>query len=238
MADPPVVEARDVSRVFGGGGNAVVAVDRCTFTVGRSDQIALTGPSGSGKTTLLHLVAGLDTPTTGTIEWPALGTREHLRPGPVAVVFQAASLLPPLDVVENVELPLLLAGTDRRAAREGAVAALAHLGLEELSRKLPEELSGGQAQRVAVARALAGAPKLILADEPTGQLDHANGALIVDALIAAATAIGAALIINTHDAAVTQRVRTTWSMLDGHLLVGADGDATPLDPAVVGAVTR
>lgn len=228
-ADASIVHALDVSRVFGDGDTAVVAVDRCTFTVGRGDQIVLTGPSGSGKTTLLHLVAGLDMPTTGTIAWPALGARDHLRPGPIAVVFQAASLLPPLDVVENVELPLLLAGTDRRTAREGAVAALAHLGLEELSRKLPEELSGGQAQRVAVARALAGAPKLILADEPTGQLDHANGALIVDALIAAATAIDAALIINTHDAAVTQRLQTTWSMLDGHLVVENDaGAATAL----------
>ena len=222
-SDTAVVEAHEVSRVFGSGATAVVAVDRCDCVIARGEQIVLTGSSGSGKTTLLHLLAGLDTPTSGTIDWPAIGGRQDLRPGPVAVVFQAPSLLPALDVAENVALPLLLAGAAPDDARAGAADALAHLGLDDLSAKLPEELSGGQAQRVAVARALAGKPVLILADEPTGQLDHDNGVMIVDALIAAATAIDASLVVNTHDESVTERLSTRWTMDDGHLRVSAPG---------------
>lgn len=216
-----VVRATDVARTFGSGPNAVVALHGVSCTVHAGDLIALTGPSGSGKTTLLHLLAGLDSPTKGTIEWPALGGSDHLRPGPIAIVFQAPSLLPPLDVVENVALPLLLQGIERHAARHSALEALHALDLEAIASKLPEELSGGQAQRVAVARVLAGRPQIILADEPTGQLDHISGAVVIDALIAAATQAGAALIVNTHDASVAHRLDHRWSMTNGRLLTGA-----------------
>ena len=216
-----LVVATDVARTFGSGPSAVVAVHGASCVVRAGDLIALTGPSGSGKTTLLHLVAGLDAPTAGTIEWPAIGTVRHLRPGPIAIVFQAPSLLAPLDILENVSLPLLLQGIDRDTAREMAIGALRQLDLESLSAKLPEELSGGQAQRVAVARVLAGRPRLILADEPTGQLDHTSGAVVVDALIAASTATGAALIVNTHDAAVADRLELLWSMTNGRLITKA-----------------
>ena len=212
-----IVRAVGVSRTFGGGSTAVVAVHGASCIIRPGDQIALTGASGSGKTTLLHLIAGLDMPTTGTITWPAIGDRRQLRPGPIAVVFQAQSLLPPLDVIENVALPLLLAGADRTAARAAATAALERLGLEPLAAKLPEELSGGQAQRVAVARAVAGQPRLILADEPTGQLDRHNADLVIDALIAAATDLDAALIVNTHDRTIARRFATRWTMHDGRL---------------------
>lgn len=217
MSGETLARARDVARTFGHGTRAVLAVHGVSCDVCPGDRIVLTGPSGSGKTTLLHLLAGLDEPTTGTVDWPAIGTRAQLRPGPVAVVFQAPSLLPPLDVVENVALPLLLQGADRIVARTAAVEAMAELGLDELAGKLPEELSGGQAQRVAVARALAGRPRLILADEPTGQLDHANGFLVVDALMAAARHLGAALIINTHDTAIADRLDVRWTMNGGTL---------------------
>lgn len=216
-----LVLATDVARTFGSGQRAVVAVHGASCLVRAGDLIALTGPSGSGKTTLLHLLAGLDAPTAGTIQWPAIGTRDHLRPGPIAIVFQAPSLLAPLDILENVSLPLLLQGIDRGTAREMAIGALRKLDLESLSAKLPEELSGGQAQRVAVARALAGQPRLIVADEPTGQLDHTTGAVVVDALIAASTATGAALIVNTHDAAVADRLELRWSMTNGRLITRA-----------------
>ena len=212
-----VVLAHDVARTFGKGPAAIVAVHGVSCEVYAGQRIALTGPSGSGKTTLLHLFAGLDAPTTGTVEWPALGGISDLRPGPVAVVFQSPSLLPPLDVVENVALPLLLQGETRGLARSIAIAALERLGLDALASKLPEELSGGQAQRVAIARVLAGHPRLILADEPTGQLDHTNGALVVDALISAATELGAALIINTHDQSVADRLPIRWAMANGRL---------------------
>ena len=221
MNTATLVRAANVARTFGAGSNAVVAIHGVDCEVGAGDLIALTGPSGSGKTTLMHLLAGLDTPTVGTVDWPAIGTRDQLRPGPIAIVFQAPSLLPPLDVIENVTLPLLLQGIDRHTARLAALAALEQLGLTSIGAKLPEELSGGQAQRVAVARVLAGRPRLILADEPTGQLDHANGAGVIDALITAAGEIGAALIVNTHDHTVADRLNLHWSMSDGRLTTRA-----------------
>jgi ABC-type lipoprotein export system ATPase subunit len=178
-------------------------------------RIAIMGPSGSGKSTLLHLMAGLDDPTVGTVEWP--GIKGRLRPGPIAVIFQGPSLLPPLTVLENVALPLVLAGASDDDAREGAHQALTLLRLDELSDKLPEEISGGQAQRVAVARALAGRPRLILADEPTGQLDHENGAAVVDVLLAAASHGDAALVVATHDPAVADRLPDRWEMHSGRL---------------------
>ncbi len=217
VASGVVVRAVDVARTFGSGPSAVVAVHGVSGEVRLGDLIALSGPSGSGKTTLLHLLAGLDRPTAGMIEWPSIGGRERLRPGPIAIVFQAPSLLPPLDVIENVALPLLLQGIDRHTARAAADEALSRLDLASLSTKLPEELSGGQAQRVAVARVLAGRPQLILADEPTGQLDHASGGAVIDALIAAATDTGAALIVNTHDDTVAHRLDHHWSMTNGRL---------------------
>lgn len=213
----PVVKAQSVGRTFGTGPSSVVALQNCTCEMNSGDRIVLTGRSGSGKTTLLHLLAGLDTPTTGIITWPAIGEKTKLRPGPIAVVFQAPSLLPALDVLENAALPLLLGGADRQTARSRALDALDALGLAGLRSKLPEELSGGQAQRVAVARVLASDPRLVLADEPTGQLDRATGSAVVDALIAAAVMSGAALLVNSHDPAVVERFDDRWSMDDGHL---------------------
>lgn len=212
-----VVRVDNVARTFGTGTTAVVAIHGITCTINAGDRIVLSGASGSGKTTLLHLLAGLDTPTTGTISWPAIGERTQLRPGPIAVVFQAISLLPALDVGENVALPLLLMGVDRNAARSSADVALERLGLSSLASKLPEELSGGQAQRVAVARVLAGHPQLILADEPTGQLDHDSGVAVIDALVSTADEIGAALVVNTHDPDIAARFAQRWTMHDGRL---------------------
>jgi putative ABC transport system ATP-binding protein/lipoprotein-releasing system ATP-binding protein len=180
-------------------------------------RIALVGPSGSGKSTLLHLMAGLDDPTVGTVSWPAIGGIDELRPGRVAVIFQGPSLLPPLTVLENVSLPLVIGGMTDREGREVAACALRTLDLEELADKLPEEISGGQAQRVAVARALAGEPSLILADEPTGQLDRTNGAAVVDVLLAASEHAGSALVVSTHDLTVAARLPERWEMHSGEI---------------------
>jgi putative ABC transport system ATP-binding protein len=182
-------------------------------------QVALTGPSGSGKSTLLHLLAGLDRPTSGTIAWPGLDGSPIGRPGVVGMVFQGPSLLPPLDVTENVALPLLLAGVEEEQARERAQAALRDVGLEELGSRLPEELSGGQAQRVAVARALASRPRVILADEPTGQLDSAHAAEVAALLLQAATQLGAALVLATHDMALASQLPVRWQMADGSMVL-------------------
>jgi ABC-type lipoprotein export system ATPase subunit len=212
-----VVRCDVAARTFGAGISAVVAVHGVTCEIRRGQHVAITGPSGSGKSTLLHLLAGLDEPTAGSVSWPALGDRGALRPGPVAVVFQGPSLLPPLDVLENVALPLLLAGAAESEAIAAAERALERLDLATLAAKLPEELSGGQAQRVAVARVLAGRHQLILADEPTGQLDHTTGASVIDALIRAATDLGAALVVTTHDPLVADRLSDRWAMADGAL---------------------
>jgi putative ABC transport system ATP-binding protein/lipoprotein-releasing system ATP-binding protein len=162
-------------------------------------------------------MAGLDDPTAGHVGWPAIGNRDALRPGPVAMVFQGPSLLPALSIGENVALPLQLEGMREDDARAHARTALAALDLVELADKLPEEISGGQAQRVAVARVLAGSPRLILADEPTGQLDRHNADAVVDVLLHAAASHGAALVISTHDPHVADRIATRWTVADGRL---------------------
>jgi ABC-type lipoprotein export system ATPase subunit len=215
-----LVRASGLSRSFGNGHRAVVAIAEATFEVRAADQVALVGPSGSGKTSLLHIIAGIDRPTGGTIEWPALGAREDLRPGPVALAFQGPSLLPPLSVEENVALPLLLAGRPAAAASAAARAMIGKLGLSDISSKLPEEISGGQAQRAGVARALVGEPSLILADEPTGQLDRGSALALMDVLLEQVEGTGAALIVATHDAAMADRLPVRWSMIDRRLETG------------------
>jgi ABC-type lipoprotein export system ATPase subunit len=201
-----LVRCEGVARTFGSGSTATVALQATDCEVRAGDRIALVGPSGSGKSTLVHLLAGLDTPTLGSVRRDA---------EPVGIVFQGPSLLDPLTVLENVELPLLLAGEPDSAER--ALDALERLGLRELADKLPEEISGGQSQRVAVARALARDPRIILADEPTGQLDHASAELVVDVLLAAADHADAALVVCTHDPAVAARFATHWHMASGRL---------------------
>ena len=212
----------DLTRTYGSGAGEVRALRGVSCTLRPGVQVALTGPSGSGKSTLLHLLAGLDTPTSGTIDWPGLDGSPGGRPGLIGMVFQGPSLLPPLDVTENIALPLLLAGSTETQARERAMAALHDVGLDELAARLPEELSGGQAQRVAVARALAVRPRVILADEPTGQLDSAHAAQVVGLLLDAATMLGAALVLSTHDLTIAERLADRWRMADG--LMVAEGD--------------
>lgn len=212
-----LVSARDVARVFGSGSTAVEAVRRATFSLKQGDRVALIGPSGSGKSTLLHLIAALDHPSSGTIEWPALGTAGQLRPGPVAFAFQGQSLLPPLTVAENVALPILLAGGSEEDAKLEADRLLARFGLEEVSENLPEEISGGQAQRAAVARALTGEPRLVLADEPTGQQDHTAARRVMDALLASVEQSGAGIVVATHDSTIADLLQTRWEMNGGRL---------------------
>ena len=216
-AREPVVLCRRAARTYGLGSSATVALQPTDLEVLRGDSIALTGPSGSGKSTLMHLMAGLDEPTLGSVEWPAIGARPALRPGPVAVIFQSPSLLAPLTVIENTELPLILSGGTQARARELALASLERLGLVELADRLPEEISGGQAQRVAAARALAGQPLLVLADEPTGQLDSVAAAEVMRALLTAASHTGAALVVATHDPAVAERLERRWEIHSGRL---------------------
>jgi ABC-type lipoprotein export system ATPase subunit len=212
-----LVRAMSIERAFGVGGAQVKAVTDATFSVGAGDTVALLGPSGSGKSTLLHLIAGLDTPTSGSIEWPALGRRKDLRPGLVGMAFQGPSLLPPLTVVENVALPMILAGADEDSATAGARDLLDVFEVDTVANKLPEELSGGQSERVGIARAFSGSPRLVLADEPTGQQDRATGGRLLEAIVTLAVLGGAALVVATHDASVAERLAARWAMCDGAL---------------------
>ena len=211
-----LVETLSVARSFERGGKTVEALAPATCRIRTGDRIALLGPSGSGKSTLLHLMGGLDLPSAGEIRWPLLGDRDALRPRQVAMVFQSPSLMPPLSVVENVELPLILngGGGDARAA---AMEALERVGLADLAEKLPEELSGGQGQRVAMARAIAARPQLLLADEPTGQLDQATGRALLDGLLGWLAGSRTALVIATHDLAIAERMDRVWRMDHGRL---------------------
>ncbi|WP_030747186.1 ABC transporter ATP-binding protein [Streptomyces sp. NRRL S-31] len=211
--DEALVTCIDAALTFGRGTEAVVAVHGADLEIGSGDRLAVVGPSGSGKSSLLHLLAGLEQPTSGTVTRAA-----SLGPYDIGLVFQGDSLIPALDVVENAALPLVLADRTEQEARPAALAALALVDAAGLADRLPEEISGGQAQRVAVARVLAQSPRLILADEPTGRLDHATGGRVLDALLTAADHTGAALVVTTHDPAVAARLTTRRAMRDGRLL--------------------
>lgn len=220
-----VVVCDGAGRAFGTGAAAIVALQGASAVIRRGDRITLMGQSGSGKSTLLHLFAGLDLATTGSVTWPGIGRRASLRPGPIGMVFQSPSLIPALDVIENVALPLVLMGRRGTDATSAAHRAMERLAIGDLAGKLPEELSGGQAQRVAIARALAHDPILILADEPTGQLDHEAARTVIDALTEAADTTNAALLVSTHDPDVAAHLATHWSMTDGRLTTASRGDS-------------
>jgi ABC-type lipoprotein export system ATPase subunit len=215
--DEPLVSLTNVSRHYGRSRTETAALTNVSCQIMANARVAVVGPSGSGKSTLLHLIAGLDRPTSGVISWPALGSETELRPDQICLVFQTPSLLPTLTVLENVELCWLLSKKNEADARSAALQILERLDLSMVVDKLPGELSGGQMQRVAAARAVVCEPRLILADEPTGQLDSVNAAKLVEVLLDSATNSGAALIIATHDLAVASRMRNQWRMLHGKL---------------------
>ena len=221
-SEPAVVTCKGLGRTFGSGDAAVVAVHGVTCQIPEDARIVVSGPSGSGKSTFLQLLAGLDQPTRGTITYPGLDLTRRLpggiwQPDQVGVVFQNESLVPALTGLENVALPLLIAGIPLPEAERSAGEALRHLELESVGSHLPDELSGGQAQRVAAARVLASRPRLILADEPTGRLDHVLAGAVIDALLQTADDIGAALVVATHDPRVIERFDVRWRMTDGAL---------------------
>ena len=218
MNPAEIIRSENAGHTYGTGQLAVVAVHGATCVVRAGARIALTGPSGSGKSTLLHMMAGLERVTSGEMTWPTCDGHPSGNRQAIGVIFQGPSLIPSLNAVENVALPLILDGTKPAEASRRALAALAQLDLDDLAEKLPDELSGGQAQRVAIARVLATKPTVILADEPTGQLDLEAGRHVIDVLIHAADELGAALVVSTHDLDIVTRLATRWEMHDGKLL--------------------
>ena len=213
-----LVDLASVSRSFGVRGATISAVANVSCRVKPGDRIAIMGPSGSGKSTVMALMAELDMPTAGTVTWPGFPVGEELRPRHIGIAFQTPSLMPALTALENIEVPLLILD-ERETARNKALGALEDFELAHLADRLPEELSGGQAQRVATVRAFVTHPRLILADEPTGQLDQATGSRVIHKLIEQAEKTGAALIVATHDHAVARQMRETWHMHYGKLAI-------------------
>jgi ABC-type lipoprotein export system ATPase subunit len=212
--------AVDISRNYIIGGRNIEAIKNASCEIMSCDRIAIMGPSGSGKSTLLHILGGMDIPSKGNVEWPLLGNYKSLRPKEIGIVFQMPSLIASLNVIENIKLPILLMdGEDENATKIG-MELLDFMELNEIAYKLPNELSGGQLQRASIARVLATRPRLILADEPTGQLDHPTAKYLLDVILKYIFGSNTALVIATHDDAVANRMDKTWRMTHGKLEVG------------------
>ena len=229
-----VLEARNLAKTYDTGGSKVLALRGVDLAVRRGEFVAIRGPSGCGKSTLLNLLAGLDRPTAGEV-WldgeriDELGETRlaHLRRRKIGFVFQFFNLIPTLSVVENVELPLLLVGRPRREARGSAGDLLSGLGVLDKQAAAPSQLSGGEQQRVALARALAAGPDVVLADEPTGNLDSA-AARDVMGLLREARDRGQTLLLVTHDASVASAADRVITLRDG--LVVDESHLSPGDP--------
>jgi putative ABC transport system ATP-binding protein len=222
MKRPAAIEVRDVTRHYETPAGLVRALDGVTLRIEGATSVAITGSSGCGKSTLLGLVAGLEVPTSGRV---SVGgevlsrlpepDRARLRREHLGLVFQADNLQPFLTATENVALQLALRGVEDGQRR--SLRLLKQLGLAEHADKLPDQLSGGQRQRVAIARALIDEPRVILADEPTGSLDADNSRVIVDLLLQARRALGATLVVVTHDPAVAARLDRTVHLRGGRV---------------------
>jgi putative ABC transport system ATP-binding protein len=218
-----IVDARSVSRVFSMPAGPVTAVREVTLQIRDGDHIAVRGPSGCGKSTLLHMLGCVETQTSGTLLFDGQDVsrlsdarRSLLRLRHIGFVFQRFFLLPMLTARENVELPMSEAGVPTAARQQRARELLEYVGLAARADHRPSQLSGGEMQRVAIARALANGPRLLLADEPTGELDEATGAQIA-ALLDRVNHNGTALVIVTHDPALAHRASRVLTMRDGQI---------------------
>jgi putative ABC transport system ATP-binding protein len=218
----PVITAVGVSRVFGSGDTAVTALSIINLTVERGDFLAVTGRSGSGKTTLLNLLSGLDKPSSGAVEFDGddlANLREadlvDMRRHKIGFVFQSFGLMPLLSAQENVELPLHIGGVSWRERRQRSHDALEAVGLGTRARHRPFELSGGEQQRVSIARALVTGPEVVFADEPTGELDTATARSIAETLGEVAASRRATVIVATHDLDLAATAQRRLNLVDG-----------------------
>lgn len=223
-----MVELRHVSRVFNVGGQEVRAMDDVSLTIGRGDYVSIMGPSGSGKSTLLNIIGLLDTPDSGSYllqgrDVTGLSDRElaAVRSRSIGFIFQFFHLIPRLSAQQNIELPLLLAGVPPQERHQRSLPLLEAFGLSERKHHRPDELSGGQRQRVAIARAVINRPAILLADEPTGNLDSHSGGEII-ALMERLNREGLTLMVVTHDPEIGRRAARHIRVVDGRIA----GDST------------
>lgn len=221
----PVITAVDVSRVFGSGATAVTALSSISLTVARGEFLAVTGRSGSGKTTLLNLLSGLDRPSTGKVHFAGKDLSElreadlvEMRRHKIGFVFQSFGLMPLLSAQENVELPLHIGGMSWRERRQRANQSLQAVGLGTRARHRPFELSGGEQQRVSIARALVAEPDVVFADEPTGELDTATARSIAETLGEVAASRRATVIVATHDLDLAALAQRRIDLIDGEVV--------------------
>lgn len=230
--------ARDVTKEYMSGGQKLAVLRDVSFTIQQGEFVAIVGPSGSGKTTLLGLLAGLDTPTRGTVLLDEAdltklseNDRARLRGDKVGFVFQTFQLIPTLTALENVQVPLELRGSD--GAAERARDLINRVGLSGRGHHFPTQLSGGEQQRVAIARAFANSPKILFADEPTGNLDHATGQRIFDLLHHLNADEGSTIVLVTHDSNLASRASRMIRLLDGAVVedTGREESTTPVGEA-------
>jgi putative ABC transport system ATP-binding protein len=222
MADAPIIQLRAVTKTYGAGAMAFQALKGVDLDVAEGDFVAVMGPSGSGKSTAMNILGCLDVPTTGTFHFKGVpvGTldrdqRALLRRRYLGFVFQGFNLLARTDALENVELPLLYRGEDKAKRREAAFAALDKVGLRDWWDHTPAELSGGQQQRVAIARAIVTSPDVLLADEPTGNLDSKTSLEIMDLLTDLNRNFGITVLMVTHEPDMAAYARTIVHFRDG-----------------------
>ena len=223
-ADHTFIRCRGLTKVYRKGDNEIVPLAGLDLDIARGSFVSLMGPSGSGKTTLLNLLAGIDSATRGTL---AIGpreisamTRDQLaawRAREVGIIFQSYNLVPVLTAFENIELPLLLQPLSRREREARVLGALETVGLSDRAGHFPRQLSGGQEQRVAIARAIVADPPLLLADEPTGDLDRTSADMVLDLLERLRTERGATIVMVTHDPAAAARAQVQLHLDKGRL---------------------
>ena len=232
VTQPKIVRAQEVTRTYGSGATEVHALRGVSFSINRGELVALRGRSGSGKTTLLSIIGGLERPTSGRVEvdgeeittMSADGVARMLRER-IAFIFQSFGLLPVLSAAENVGLPMRLARLDAASRERRAVALLDLVGLAGHAGQRPYELSGGEQQRVAIARALANNPRLLLADEPTGQLDLETARQIMRLIRSIAHGEGITAIVATHDNALIELADRVLELKDGRLISDSGAEA-------------
>jgi putative ABC transport system ATP-binding protein len=229
MAAAPIVEIRNVTKIYQQGEIDVTALHDVSLDIAPGEFLALMGPSGSGKSTLLHIIAGVDRPSTGSCRVQSVDVTElneselaDWRNQNVGFVFQTFNLIPVLTAFENIELPLLLTQLNRKERREQVQTALSLVGLSDRAKHLPRQLSGGQEQRVAIARSLVTDPALIVADEPTGNLDHGSATEVLNILQSLSRQMGKTVLMVTHDPKAAAFASRTIQLEKGEL-VGREG---------------